>query len=48
MSAGIAAAALIVGLVVLQSVRGGQLDDEVVEERPVEEVTGKPAYSEAV
>jgi MFS family permease len=46
-SAGIAAAALIVGLVVLQSVRG-RLDDEVVEERPTEEVAGKPAYSEAV
>jgi hypothetical protein len=46
-SAGIAAAALIVGLVVLQSVRG-QLDDDVVEERPTEEVAGKPAYSEAV
>ena len=47
-SAGIATAALVVALVVLQTVRGGARDTEVVEERPVEEVTGKPAYSEAV
>ena len=46
-SAGIAAAGLIVAVVVLQGVRG-QLHDEVVEERPMEEAAGKPAYSEAV
>jgi hypothetical protein len=48
-SASIAAAALIVGLVVLKSVRVDDQDDqEVVEEAPVEEVAGKPAYSEAI
>ena len=44
----IAAAALVVGFVVLQTVRGGQAEDEVIEERPTEEAPGKPAYSEAV
>jgi sugar phosphate permease len=53
-SAGIAAAALIVGVTVLKAVRGApQAEDapqaeEVVEDRPAEEVVGKPAYSEAV
>ena len=46
-SAGIAGAALLVAAVVLQAARAGSAD-EVVEERPVEEAPGKPAYSEAV
>jgi MFS family permease len=47
-SASIAAAALAVAFLVLQTVRTGQVTDEMVEERPAEDVPGKPAYSEAV